>query len=226
MDPAAALDALIARPGFPCVGAKAARARGSVYPLLARSMRHTVDDARITAALQGFGRRCGGHLFVSLAVIFRDDEQLDETAFEAALWARLQAIHDIDAQQFAWDDSVSSDPASPHFSMSVGGRAYYVVGLHPRAHRAARRFVHPALVFNPHRQFERLRDDGRYAKMCRTTAVRDIAYSGSVNPMLADHGVSSEAAQYSGRRVASGWRCPLRPHLGRPRGHRGADRDS
>jgi hypothetical protein len=37
--------------------------------------------------------------------------------------------------------------------------------------------------------------------------------AGSVNPMLARHGETSEARQYSGRVVEADWRCPLQ---GRP----------
>ena len=34
--------------------------------------------------------------------------------------------------------------------------------------------------------------------------------SGSINPMLARHGESSEARQYSGRVVDEDWKCPLK----------------
>ena len=39
---------------------------------------------------------------------------------------------------------------------------------------------------------------------------RDMAISGSPNPMLARHGESSEARQYSGRAVTSDWTCPFK----------------
>jgi len=84
-----------------------------------------------------------------------------------------------------------------------------VVGLHPRASRRARRFAAPALVFNLHDQFERLRADGRYETLRRTILARDLAFSGSLNPMLARFGEVSEARQYSGRAVEPGWSCPF-----------------
>jgi FPC/CPF motif-containing protein YcgG len=40
---------------------------------------------------------------------------------------------------------------------------------------------------------------------------RDIELNGSANPMLARHGESSEALQYSGRRIEGAWRCPFEP---------------
>jgi FPC/CPF motif-containing protein YcgG len=134
---------------------------------------------------------------------------LNEQHFEAAMWQRLQAFHAIDAASHDWDPEVSSDPESPHFSMSIGGRGFYVIGLHPDASRTARRFHCAALVFNLHSQFEALRADSRYDKLRTSITERDIAFSGSRNPMLATHGVSSEARQYSGRQVHSDWRCPF-----------------
>jgi hypothetical protein len=78
--------------------------------------------------------------------------------------------------------------------MSLGGRAFYVIGVHPGASRKARRFGRAALVFNLHSQFETLREDGRYDKMRAAITERDIAFSGSRNPMLAGHGEASEGA--------------------------------
>ena len=105
---------------------------------------------------------------------------------------------------------VSPDPEDPHFSLSFGGEAFFVVGLHPNASRAARRFPRPTLVFNLHDQFERLRAEGRYERMREKILERDVALTGSVNPMLARHGEASEARQYSGRAVGDDWQCPFR----------------
>jgi FPC/CPF motif-containing protein YcgG len=93
--------------------------------------------------------------------------------------------------------------------MSLGGRAFYVIGLHPGASRRARRFPCTALVFNLHSQFEMLRGDGRYDRLRAAITGRDIEYSGSLNPMLKPHGEASEARQYSGRVVGADWRCPF-----------------
>ena len=100
-----------------------------------------------------------------------------------------------------WDSTVSSDPFDPHFSFSFGGQALYVVGLHERSSRHARRFAWPTLVFNPHAQFDRLRHDGHWQRMQEAIRRRDVALQGEINPMLSDFGEQSEARQYSGRRV-------------------------
>jgi FPC/CPF motif-containing protein YcgG len=66
------------------------------------------------------------------------------------------------------------------------------------------------LVFNLHDQFERLRNVGRYERLREAIVQRDVALSGSANPMLARFGEASEARQYSGRAVSDNWRCPFR----------------
>jgi FPC/CPF motif-containing protein YcgG len=197
-------------PLFPCVGAKSALASDSVRFLLAGDLRDADHDRAIVAQLQAFAAAMPEDaLFVSQMVLFPETPVLDELRFEQALWQRLQARHELDAADHAGDASVSDDPQSPQFSLSLGGRGFYVIGLHPGASRPARRFHCAALVFNLHSQFETLRADGRYDKLRAAIIERDIAYSGSRNPMLAVHGEASEARQYSGRQVDAAWRCPF-----------------
>ena len=207
------LEAHIAERGFPCVGAKAALARGSLEVIGARDIRSGWDDLHIIERLRVFAGnyRAAPTLFRSFAVVFRQPTALTETQFERALWDRIQSLSDKDlwlGQK--WDGRVSCDPTSPHFSLSFGGEAFFVVGLHPGASRPARRFERPTMVFNLHDQFETLRAEGRYERMRETILERDAALSGSINPMLSRHGENSEARQYSGRDVGSDWACPFR----------------
>jgi hypothetical protein len=144
-------------------------------------------------------------------VLCEGPRTLGEAPFERALWDRLQSLSDKDR----WlgqrvDPHISTDPTNPHFALSFGGQGFFAIGLHPQASRKARRFEAPAIVFNLHDQFRRLRADGRYEKMREMILERDRAWSGSVNPMLARHGERSEAVQYSGRQVGEGWTCPFR----------------
>jgi FPC/CPF motif-containing protein YcgG len=209
---AADLRAFVASPDFPCVGAKAALRRHQLEILVVPDIRHGGSDKLITRRLQDFAIRHDGDdtMFVSQAVIFQNDTQLSEAEFETHLWQRLTSLHAIDRQDYQWDPSVDSDPESPHFSLSIGGKGFFVVGLHPNASRAARRFRHPTLVFNLHAQFEKLRQEGRYETIRNKTIERDIALQGSANPMLARHGEASAAKQFSGRAVSSGWKCPFK----------------
>jgi uncharacterized protein len=197
---------------FPCVGAKAALAKGTLDVMAANRIDSAWDDLRIHDALLRFAQRYREEptLFRSFAVVFEGPDALDESAFETALWQRLQSLSDKDVWRGQdYDARVSPDPGSPHFSLSFGGEAFFVVGLHPHASRPARRFARPTLIFNLHDQFERLRADGRYEPMREKILRRDEALAGSRNPMLARHGASSEARQYSGRQVDDQWRCPF-----------------
>jgi FPC/CPF motif-containing protein YcgG len=203
----------IADPAFPCVGAKSALARGTLKVLACRDLTSGWDDLRIHSELidwaHAYSRDRTG--LRSLAVTFDGPDDLAEEAFEAAMWQRIQSFADKDewrGQPYA--ATVSSDPEDPHFSLSFGGEAFFVVGLHPNASRPARRFPRPVLVFNLHDQFERLREEGRYERMRETILERDRKLAGDVNPMLARHGEASEARQYSGRLVPSDWECPFR----------------
>jgi FPC/CPF motif-containing protein YcgG len=132
-----------------------------------------------------------------------------ELAFEKRLWSQLQQLHEHDDPDAEWDPSVSDDADDPMFSFSFGGHAYFIVGLHANSSRISRSFRWPALVFNPHAQFGRLRGEGRFKRIQQAIREREIAVQGSLNPNLADFGERSEARQYSGRAVEANWGCPF-----------------
>src|SRR5690606_33612070 len=144
---------------------------------------------------------------VSFMAVFQSPEMLTEKQFEDLLWKQLQLLHSIDTKP--WDAAVSNDPGDPDFSFSFGGRAFYIIGMHPKSSRIARQFPYPTLVFNLHQQFEELRGDGHYDKMRDIIRERDRKLQGTANAMVADHGTSSEAKQYSGRKVDESWKCPF-----------------
>ena len=195
---------------FPCVGAKSALEREQITYCLADDIRTSSSDEANTKKLQEFAQNCTpDSLFVSFIVIFQNSPHLSEIEFEHYLWQRLQAMHDEDVTKYEWDKRVSSDPDAPDFAMSIGGKAFYVVGLHPNSNRLARRFPRTALVFNLHSQFELLREKGKYARIRQTILQRDERFSGSLNPMLAQHGQSPATMQYSGRLLEEGWKCPF-----------------
>ena len=200
----------IAEDAFPCVGAKSALNRGQIVYQIESDLRCGPAAATV-AALQRFSQEYDqdSTLFRSAVVLFRQPGMLTEQAFETLLWHYLQAMHDADAVHHEWDPRVSKDSQSTDFSFSVGERGYYVVGLHPGASRTARRFLRPALVFNLHDQFERLRSDGKYGPIRDTIIERDTRLEGTRNPMLKTFGSSSEARQYSGRAVDDQWTCPF-----------------
>ncbi len=149
--------------------------------------------------------------FITFIAMFREPAIQSERHFEDLLWNQLQAMHSLDSTFFAWDKTVDSNPHSHHFSFSIGGRAMYVIGMHPQASRLARTRPYPTMVFNLHEQFDRLRARGKFETMKQTIRTREVAFQGSINPMLSSFGENSEARQYSGRAVPENWACPFQP---------------
>jgi FPC/CPF motif-containing protein YcgG len=174
------------------------------------------DDQSILQFLYEFvdEYRQSDELFHSAAVIFKEPLIRSEDEYEELIWKRLQAFADLDAKNHTYDKRVDSDPASPHFSFSLKEEAFFIVGLNPSGSRLARQFKYPALVFNPHAQFERLRETNLFEHMKKVIRKRDTDYSGSFNPMLEDFGKSSEVYQYSGRQYDERWQCPFKPNHG------------
>lgn len=206
-----AFKGMIGDKAFPCAAAKDALNKGNIEVFTAGHLACPVDDEKILEFIyeftQQFRNRENG--FHSAVVLFPLTGPLDEQQFETLLFQRLKALRTLDAINFAYDTRVSDDPQSANFSFSLMQEAFYIIGLHPGSSRPARRFPVPAMVFNPHVQFEDLREKGLYDKMKNIIRKRDNAFSGSVNPMLTDFGDRSEIFQYSGRVHDNQDKCPF-----------------
>ncbi|PRD57172.1 guanitoxin biosynthesis heme-dependent pre-guanitoxin N-hydroxylase GntA [Sphingobacterium gobiense] len=195
---------------YPCVGAKSAihtnQYRVGIYEKMGaeESTRALNNDLKTyieeTVAADS--------QYMSMIAVFTDQIQ-SELDFEEKLWLQLQKLHDSEKDEHPWDPTVGSNPDERDFSFSFHGKAFFVVGIHPHASRKSRRFRYPAMAFNLHSQFERLRDLDLYEKMKSTIRDREINYDGDINPMLSDHGEGLEAPQYSGRKVDKSWKCPF-----------------
>lgn len=196
---------------FPCIAAKAAAAHENIRTMVCDHMACPKDDRSIVEFIYNFvdEYRASPIMYTSAVVIFEGPSLCSEEDFDSLMWLRLQSISDIDAQRFRWNRNVSNDPKSPKFSFSFKEEPFYIIGLHPGSSRRARQFQYPALVFNPHDQFEKLRESGKYLAMKSAVRKRDEIYSGSVNPMLSDFGESPEVVQYSGRAYDENWTCPF-----------------
>ncbi|MGI8821493.1 MAG: guanitoxin biosynthesis heme-dependent pre-guanitoxin N-hydroxylase GntA [Chthoniobacterales bacterium] len=202
---------------FPCVGARAAVHGGSYRLATYDELANEATTVALGRDLFDFTRSeiCARSEYATFVAVFRAPENCDEHEFEQRLWAQLGFLNKLDAEQFDWDPQVRSDPTDPQFSFSFAGHALYVIGLQPNSSRLARRFRWPALIFNPHEQFERLRADGKWKRMQETIRERDVQLQGSVNPMLSDFGETTEARQYSGRAVDDDWRAPFKAQPGK-----------
>ena len=126
-------------------------------------------------------------------------EESTFTEFESYFWNLLDKLSSLDKQKYKHDDRVSSSYANSNYSYSLKEEAFFIVMLHPKSPRISRRFSCPAIVFNPHEQFENLRKDNKYQKIKNIIRKRDQKIQGNINPMLSDFGEVNELYQYTGR---------------------------
>lgn len=201
---------------FACIAAKAALAKQQIECFVADSIACPKDDYAILQFLYSFidDYRNSSELYHSAAVIFKGNEVYNEEVFDKMMWQRLQVLSDMDSQRYGYDTRVDNDPRSHDFSVSLKKESFFIIALHAASSRPLRRFKYATLVFNPNMQFEELRKTGKYDKMKDVVRKRDLAFSGSINPMLADFGGASETYQYSGRQYTSAWQCPLKINHG------------
>lgn len=197
-------------PEYPCLGARSVFKRERATVVLHDDLEAPETARALLEQLREYAATVDPEEgFVSFVAGFRGPEVRDEKHFEEMLWGLLQRLHDVDEQP--WAPEVSADPNDPHFAFSVAGTPFFIVGLHPKASREARRMPLPVLVFNLHEQFESLREEGGFERMRDTIRRRDEELQGSINPMVSDHGETSEARQYSGRKLEKAWEAPFEP---------------
>jgi hypothetical protein len=209
---------------FPCVAAKASLVKEQQKVFIADHIACPKDDRAILDFIYTFvdSYRQSDSPFNSAAIIFRQPTVMTEVAFDQFFWQRLQALSNLDSEKYAYDSRVSADPSSENFSFSLKSEAFFVIGLHPASSRPARKFKYPTIVFNPHAQFEKLRELRQFEKMKNIIRKRDTALAGDINPMLTDFGTASEVYQYTGQRLTNNWTCPLHINHGSTKHHRSA----
>lgn len=185
---------------FPCIMAKAVAKTGLLkvatvenltpdqYPFILQQLWDFTDELRTDE-----------DRLSSFTLVLKDPSLHDFKAFEKRFWELISCLHQMDKEHFPHDPRVSSDPRDERFGYSIKAEAYFLVALHPQSPRWARRFKHPAIVFNPHRQFEKLREKRIFKKVRDIIRHKDKLFQGSINPMLSDFGEKSEVFQYLGR---------------------------
>ncbi|MDQ3132019.1 MAG: YqcI/YcgG family protein [Acidobacteriota bacterium] len=200
---------------FSCVGAKAAL-NGDLFRVGFYDEMNTPETNRVLAHdLQSFAaeQKEASTNYASFAAVFAAPVIEDEKTWENSLWTQLENLHELDRRRHAWDSTVSSNPEDVNFSFSFAETGFFIVGLHPNSSRLARRFSRATIVFNPHAQFDRLRELEQYERLQKTIRAREMKLQGSLNPNLSDFGTQSEARQYSGRAVEENWKCPFHAQI-------------
>lgn len=202
---------LLGQPDYPCVaaiqGLNKDEFRVGIYSQLGTG----IQAKSLVQDLLAFQKEQlqSGALFLTFWAIFPEGKFEDETSFESALWRELTYLVKNDSPGTPWDPHFSSDPAQTKFCFSIGGHAYFVVGLHPRSSRLARQFPLPVLIFNLYQQFEELDRRGQFYPMVKIIRKREIKFQGQINPMVKKHGDKWEAIQFSGKNNPDDWKCPF-----------------
>ena len=135
----------------------------------------------------------------SCAVQIEDERFKDFKIFEEHFWPFLRELSLQDKKEFNPDPTVDADPESSNFSFSIKSESFFIIVLHPESPRWSRRFKHPTIVFNPHKQFEEMRANGTYNKVRDMIRMKDKLLQGNINPMLQNFGEKSEVFQYLGK---------------------------
>jgi uncharacterized protein len=206
-----ALEEFLLGSRFTCVGGKAAWKRGAVVHRHYGQLADPGECRQVYGDLLEFAKS-GDDIdkyYATFLASFDGPKEISERKFEELLWQELQLLHELDLAHYSWAPGADSDPVSKLFAYSLGGKAFFIVGLHPNSSRYTRQLNFPALVFNSHNLIERIRENGMFERMRRVIEKKELALQGSVNPMLADFGEVPESRQYSGRAVERDWRCPF-----------------
>lgn len=179
-------------PSFPCIMAKSVLKNGVLRFYEAKNLRPETILGLMGDFVKSFRESDKLHSFILgfPAMTFPE--------FESFFWKFLISLKHLDLSPD--DPRVSSDPFSPRFSYSLHSEGFFILLLHPDSPRLARRTRFPAIVFNPHQQFEDLRVRNIFHKVRDIIRTRDLELQGDTNPMLHDFGVSSEIFQYTGKK--------------------------
>ena len=155
-------------------------------------------------------------LYLSFWALYTPRETWSEEEFEARMWRELSYVSSREVPGTPWDPLFSADPADPRFCFSLGGDAFFIVGVHPTSSRLARRFAYPGIIFNLYDQFEELDRRGQYTAIVKKNRERDVKFQGSVNPMIEKYADRWESIQFSGRNNSPEWKCPFQHGLKPP----------
>ncbi|ENW9131295.1 guanitoxin biosynthesis heme-dependent pre-guanitoxin N-hydroxylase GntA [Escherichia coli] len=181
---------------FCCIGARRANTQNNLF--YKHSKYPKEDILNVYNCLEYFStNNIKGKEFYSAIVFFNEVKLSSEKDFECFLWDILTRLNDIDKNKYNWATGYSKNTNDKHFSFSIAGEAFFIVGLHPMAHRISRRFYIPTLVFNHHAMFEKLKASGNFERYKTAIRKNEMRIQGLLNKHLHDFDDHSEASQYA-----------------------------
>lgn len=195
---------------FPCVMAKALLKKG--FLCLHKEQKADAETAK--NVLERFHQfvdayRSKPDRLSSFILTFDDARYESFENFEKDFWSFLNLLSSLDKQLFPHDPRVSADPKDSKYGYSIKSEAFFILLLHPKSPRFARRFFKPSIVFNPHQQFENLRKEGLFSRVRNIIRSKDKILQGTINPMLKDFGERSEIFQYTGKNYPTELDLPM-----------------
>ncbi|RZA09588.1 MAG: hypothetical protein EOP11_01165 [Proteobacteria bacterium] len=206
----AELEKFVAQPQYPCVAAVAALKQKDYQIGLYSNFgaAGTSDELRRDLLFFLERQRTLKAPYLSFFAVF-EPGNFSEDDFERSLWNELSHLTSEEDKATDWAPGTATDPADKSFCFSLGGAAFFVVGIHPNSSRKSRQFKYPALIFNVFSQFTDLQIAGKYDAMVKTNRSREVKFEGSVNPMALAHGETWETIQFSGKANDPNWKCPF-----------------
>lgn len=186
---------------FPCIMAKTVSRIGWLETLTLRDIEKEESIIQFQKSIYQFidHYHSSPDTLHSFVLMIENKHYQSFECFEEKFWNFLIMIDYFDKILYHHDDRVHADPQSDNFSFSLMEEAFFILALHPNSPRRSRQFSLPAIVFNPHEQFEKLRTNGLFVKIRDIIRKKDKLLQGFSNPMLSDFGDKSEVYQYTGR---------------------------
>lgn len=204
------LNSIILQNNFPCIMAKAIAQKGFFKTFSIPNLNKESVEVALKK-LQSFvsEMKSRNEKLSSCAVVIQDENLVDFESFEKSFWSFLKEMNSLDKKTYKPDPTVDADPTSSNFSYSIKEESFFIIALHPKSPRWARRFSYPTIVFNPHKQFTELRKKGTFNKIRDLIRVKDKLLQGTENKMLKNFGEKSEVYQYLGKDYNNNAPIPL-----------------
>lgn len=196
---------------FPCIMAKSVLNTGIIEFQEINDLYDSNETRKVLEKMYSFIRKFKNNegKLASFILFVKNPVYKNFTHFEKAFWSFLVKLNSLDKKKFEHDSRVASDPHNANFGFSIMEEAFFLLALHPESERRARRFKTPAIVFNPHEQFENLRRRGVFHKIKNLIRRKDQILQGFSNPMLTDFGEKTEVFQYLGKKYSPRAAVPL-----------------
>ncbi|WP_413557506.1 guanitoxin biosynthesis heme-dependent pre-guanitoxin N-hydroxylase GntA [Bdellovibrio sp. HCB209] len=205
------ISSLVFSKNFPCIAALKTLSTEQYKIGFFGTLGSGEQSARLASELIEFmnEQKRTGSLELSYFAVFPNLVDMSEEVFEKRLWQELSHLAKVPGIDHTWDPNFSDNPDDKNFCFSLGGSAFFVVGMHQNSSRLSRRIRYPTLVFNVYEQFKELDKRNRYQPMIQANRKRDVQFQGNVNPMSEKWNDSWEAIQFSGKNNDDNWVCPF-----------------